>query len=366
MDRIFHGYKVRYEYMNQYMLPIRASRKIRTINIYINLDDFYHKLHKPYTDGEFQTTGQSVAKQMVSNLLNLVGHYKNWAIKEHLHPTIYLIFTTSSIFTNTTLISGYRSHFIQIMDPKNPSFFYINHAIEGAHSVLQIVTKYVPNVYAIDSRNLEPSILPLYLSRVKPADYNLIISRDDYDLQYVEFTNWGIMVPKGDLTAFIVRGNLWRYIQVKEKIEESFYFNPEVYLLARAILGDKYRSIPKLTRTGWKTVIGYLREVISDDINMIEVQSNKLADYIVKRKIQDTDYNNNLHCMSVEKQVDALFQVDCATILQQLQDRSDPNELEVANRTLFREFPLNLPMLLREAPTVNDQPHDDYFWRKNQ
>ena len=81
MDRIFNGYKIRYELLNHDFLPMRASKKIQQINIFINLDDFYHRLHKPYTDQEFQTTGQNVSRQLMANLLNLVGHYKNWAVK---------------------------------------------------------------------------------------------------------------------------------------------------------------------------------------------------------------------------------------------------------------------------------------------
>ena len=116
MDRIFNAYKIRYDVLTPQMLPIRASRKIRTINIFINVDDFFHKLHRPDTDREFQTTGKNASKQVVSNLINLAAHYKHWAVKEHLTPNIYLIYTTSVIFRNTMTLKSYRDYYKKIID----------------------------------------------------------------------------------------------------------------------------------------------------------------------------------------------------------------------------------------------------------
>ena len=249
MDRIFNAYKIRYDILTPQMLPIRASRKIRTINIFINVDDFFHKLHRPDTDKEFQTTGKNASKQVVSNLINLAGHYKHWAVKEHLVPTIYMIYTTSKIFRNSIYIKSYREYYNKISDNGNQSYFYINLIMKDSFDILKIITKYIPRVYAVDSNYIEPSVIPLYLSEINKADFNLLISRDNYDLQYTHLDKWGVITPKGDLSQLIVSGNLWKYIKEKEKLQKEFYYHPETYIWAKAIIGDKYRSIPKLTRT---------------------------------------------------------------------------------------------------------------------
>ena len=94
MDRYFHAYKIRYDLLNTYMRPIRNTQLIRDINIFINLDDFYHILHRPNANREFQVISNNAAKQMTSNIFNLIGHYKNWAVKNGIRPTVYLIYTT--------------------------------------------------------------------------------------------------------------------------------------------------------------------------------------------------------------------------------------------------------------------------------
>ena len=367
MERIFNAYKIRYNIMNQYLLPVRASRKIQTINIFINVDDFYHKLHRPNTDREFQTTGKNASKQVVSNIINLAAHYKHWAVKEHLSPTIYLVYTTSKVFRNEMTLSNYRDHYQKISDIHNPDFFYVNNALSNSFSILQIITKYIPRIYAIDSNYIEPSVIPLYLSNLNPADYNLLISRDEYDLQYTYLDKWGVLLPKGDVSNFITSGNLWSYIQIKEKLDSNFYYHPETFIWAKAIVGDKYRSIPKLTRTSWKTVIKYMEQFSSvgnDSVEILELQLKRLAHYISSKKIEDTDFNHNLYCTSIKQQLDRLMEVDKIMIRQQLTDMEDHQSLQQSNQTLFKEFPLNLPFLLQENAPVNSQPHNDYFWRQ--
>ena len=368
MDRMFHAYKFKYDLLNREFLPSRASGTISRINIYINLDDFYHRIHKPYTNLEFQTTGQNVSKQIVSNLMNLIAHYKNWAAKERMQPVIFLIYTTSDLFKNGMRIPTYRDHYRKIFNPSNPDFFHINQAITNGYTILQVMTKYVHNVYAINSSYLEPSAIPLFLSRQYHADFHLIVSRDEYDLQYVAMNRWAVIMPKGEDSILINKGNVWEYITEKNNSLGEYYFHPELFLWAKTIIGDKYRGIPKLTRTGWKTVLKYLEKVSNKDLSdeTLAIQLNELRKFIEERKIQDTNFNNNLYCTSVKQQVDALLDSDKAIIIHQIQDMEDIKALQEVNETIFKEYPIELVKLLREAPAVTQryQTHDDYVWRK--
>ena len=302
----------------------------------------------------------------MANLLNLVGHYKNWAVKEHMQPIIFLVYTTARVFKNAMRIQNYRDYYRQITDNMNPNFYHVNAAIVGSYSILQVMTKYIPGVYAIDTNYLEPSIVPYYLSTKFQVDYNLLVSRDEYDLQYVAFPNWAVISPKGDNSRFIIKSNLWAHVEKREELTQAAQLHPEVFLWAKTILGDKYRSIPKLTRTGWKTVLKYLQEVqafeTTDEVR--DVQLHRLLQYVESRKIENTSFETNLYCTSVQQQVNALLDTDKAMIHHQLTDLEDLQALYQVNSTIFKEFPINLNFLLRSAPQVGSVPHDDYFWRK--
>ena len=58
------------------------------------------------------------------------------------------------------------------------------------------------------------------------------------------------------------------------------------------------------------------------------------------------------------------MEVDKIMIKQQLMDMEDMQSLQQANITIFKEYPLNLVFLLQENSLVNNQVHDDYFWRQ--
>lgn len=364
MERIFHAYKMRYHLLNHELTPLRASTKIKTVNIYINLDNFFHCMHSSTTNEEFQLYGEYSGRQLVANIINLIGHYKHWAIKEHLIPKIFTYYTSSNTFKNSLIIGGYRNNALVENSLTNTKYFYINRTIKDAIPIIPVITKYLPNIYSIDSGYIEPSIIPYYLSNKYKADLHLLVSRDDYDLQYSYMTNWVLLRPNGDNSKIITKGTLWKYIQNKEKISYSFYFNPGSYLWAKAVLGDKYRCIPKLTRISWKTLLQYLKKYDTNTSEIFEVQQNYFVNFINDKKIEDTEFNNNLYCSSVKMQVEALLTADQIIIDQQLEDLIDLPGLYTVCNNIFKETPINMQFILTETPSENDTPHDKYFWER--
>lgn len=354
MDRYFHAYKIKYNLLNTYMRPIRNTQIIRDINIFINLDDFYHILHRPMANREFQVISNNAPKQMTSNIFNLIGHYKNWAVKNGIRPTVYLIYTTASkAFKNGIHMSNYRSHYFTINSQSNGDFYFINTAINGAKDIIPVIAKYLRNIYAIDSKYLEPSAIPYYLSKKYPKDWNLLISRDEYDIQYCCMDKFSVVSPKGDNSTFLTKTNMWNHIIYKEKIkyDDNFYYDPRLFITMKSIVGDRYRSIPRLQRCGWKTIFGYLSELAQYNDSSKEVcalQEDRLCELILKRGVNVEDLNKNMYCINVIQQVNAFMDIDNAIIDSCIEDMEDFVALNKANGEIFGEYPLNLNMLCRD------------------
>ena len=109
MDSHFNSYKARYELLNKYMLPICRSQIVHTMNIFINLDDLFHIMHNPLINSEFQICGKDAPIQLLSNIFNLIAHYRYWAIKNHYDCKVYAIYTsTIRSFKNNIYIPAYR------------------------------------------------------------------------------------------------------------------------------------------------------------------------------------------------------------------------------------------------------------------
>lgn len=362
MDIHFNSYKVKYTLLNSFFRPIRTSHVIKTVNIFINIDDLFHMLHKPLINNEFQVCGVNAGKQLISNIFNLIGHYRNWGLKERLDITVYGIYTSNiRSFKNSIHVINYRKKFRENNEQMNTAYFFINEAIRSALPIIPIISNYIPDIYMIDSKYLEPSIIPLYIANeVNKADWNILISRDTYDLQYAYKDKWSYISPKGDNSRLITRKNMWNYLNEKERIYKDpvdLTYDYDLYILAKSLVGDKYRNIPRLRKIGWKTLFKYL-----DDVKINKADSGKvtmqlyLLELLKNKKITNEEMNNNIDCTDVEKQVNVMMDIDKTSILYQLIDIEDYENLKVLNNTQFSKYPLNLNFLCNRI--VQKSPFD--------
>jgi len=358
MDSHFNGYKARYEILNKYMIPICNSQIVSSINIFINLDDLFHVLHNPLINDEFQVCGKDAPKQLISNIFNLIGHYRYWAIKNHYSCKVYAIYTsTIRSFKNNVYIPSYREHFKKINAMEYTSCYFVNNAIQLASPLLAIISKYIPDIYIIDSKYLEPSMIPFYISsNVHKADWNLMVSRDSYDLQYAYRNRWSLLTPKGDNSKVINQHGIWNYVNEKEHVfkeEVDLKYPYELFILSKAVVGDRYRSIPRLRRIGWKTLFKMLDQVIKENEGAGETTLKlKLIEKIKGRSsLTNNMINDNLNAINMELQEESMMNIDKALINDQIIDVPDYNNLQEMNRTRFLEYPLNLQFLCNTKAT---------------
>lgn len=361
MDVYFNSYKIKYNWLSNFFKPIKDTNSVKKINIFINLDDLFHTLHKPMVDNVFKVTGDQANAQMASNIFNLIGHYRNWAIKEGLDPTI-IAFYTSTVrkYKNGLRIKNYRKRFIDLNSPESGEFYFLNRTIRDVYAPLEIISKYIPGVYIIDSKYLEPSAIPLYISReVYPADWNILISRDVYDVQYAYKDKWSLLYPKGDNSIHVGRGNLWDYVNIRERIYKdpiTLSYDTDLYILSKSIVGDAYRNIPRLRKIGWKTLFKYLDQVNSEDHSSSITSKNALLQLLIDKKVDIDEMNNNIYAIDVEAQVSAMMEIDKASIISQLKDIPDDEGLKNANNKFFSDYPINLQFLRNSS--VKRSPFD--------
>ena len=356
MDVHFNAYKAKYDTLNEYLKKITESQYVRTVNIFVNIDDVYHNLHRPLINNEFQVAGQDAAKQLVSNSINLLAHYKQWCARQKIHARVFGIYTTRNrAFKNEVFIHGYRKKFITDTDPENTKFYFINGAIRQALPIFKNIGDYIADIFVIDSRYLEPSIIPGYLSQLpqfKDADWNFLISRDPYDFQYAYRGGWTLVSPKGENTTIVNSGNLWHYMALRESVyDEKHSYHPEfydhnIYPLALAVAGNKFRSIPRLKRVGWKTIFQYLESCTADHTEFLSIVTSRFMDLLDKKRVPFNEIDDNLACVSVDRQIAAMNEIDKVSINDQLKFVTDHEALSTINDMYFSRFPLNIQFLV--------------------
>lgn len=356
MDSHFHAYKARYEILTDHIRSIAQSRYVHDMDIFVNLDDLFHNMHRPIVEKETQLCGINAIKQCASHIVNLLAHYKNWAAKNHIQVRVYGYYTTTQVhFKNELYTPNYREYFRDINDPNSTRFYFVNDTISKAIPIAKNIIDYIEDVFLIDSRYLEPSILPLYLTQQKIANYTwkMIISRDLYDLQYSYMDNWIFVSPKGDNTSIVYRASLWKYIGAREHVRDANMqhhqlYNYNLYPLALSVAGNKLRSIPRLKRIGWSTIFKYMDEICQSEAMAIQVLSARFIELLQKKNVTERDLTNNMASTNIQTQVSVMNDIDQTMIDNQITRVSDHEALETINQIYFQEFPINIPFLLAQ------------------
>lgn len=348
MDIHFNAYKCKYESMTQWIQPYIRSRTVRSMRIFINLDDFFHSLFKPATNNEFEACGNGASKQFLSNVFNLIAHYRWWAIKMRYDVEVYAYYSDSSSYHNGIYIGDYRKKASDYYTENK--YFYVKSAIKDSLDMIKAISNYLPKIYVIDTIHMEPSIIPAYISKSRgEADLNILISRDIYDLQYAYKDKWVFISPKGDNSSFVHMDNMWEYINYKEKIfsdKRDLHYPPKMLILARAIVGDKYRSIPRLRSIGWRTLFKYLDKIQEDiDINSYIVLEMRLRELLKGKLIEDSKLQKNINCIDIDFQVNTMTEIDKTIIDRQIIDIEDFENLKMLNKMKLSSYPLNLKFL---------------------
>lgn len=370
MDAHFHAYCIKYELLDKFIYPIAKSQIIKTMNIFISLDDLLHSLHNPPMNAQFQVAGRDAGKQLVSNIINTIAHYRYWAIKHHIVVKVFAIHTsTIRSFKNNIHLPKYRQHFKDINKIEHTSCYFVNTAIQESLPILQIISKYTPGIYIIDSKYLEPSMIPLYISEeLSNADWNLLISRDTYDLQYSYRQKWSMLSPNKDFVNIIDREGIWNYVNIRERVykdvdgKKNLLYPFELYILSKAVVGDKYRSIPRLRKIGWKTLFNYLDQIIEENPGAsVTTLKIKLIEKIQThaKKVTNEVFNANLSCINIDLQKESMLEIDKTLIYSQIIDIPDYDNLQEMNRTRFMKFPLNLKFLCNQSVNTTT-PFDNY------
>lgn len=362
MDVHFNATKVKFETLNALTKSIFDTNPIKSINIFINFDNFYGRLKNTSCNMTFQSCGANATKQLISNVLNLIGHYRQWGVRKHVDVKVYGYYTLAErSFENKIYIPDYRSRFVKSISRNNPDCYYVNTVIRDASDLLKSITNYIDGVYMIDSHFTEPSTMPLFIqSEVHTADWNFIITRDRFEYQYVLQDRFSVIVPKGDESFMVTAGNLWETIAKHEHFDytQAKYYPPKLYPLVLAVMGDKHRSIPKLKRISWISIFNFLDATIDNGHESETTIFDNFLSNLCSKYADSSTIMNSFHAVDVHTNYTNMDYTTKSYISSQLVDVPDYENLLALNQmpNMFLNYPINLKFLTDAGDSYTTNP----------
>ena len=361
MDVFFNSRKIKFDVLHKLLLTHMRRERVYKVNVFINLDDIFHKLHNPILDRRMSVSNSNTIVQLTSNIINLAAHYREYMMREGWNPKIFLYYTSSTKgpFRNTIYRESYRNHYIQINSETNQKSPHLNMALPGAISLTKSIVQYIEGVYMIDSTFIEPSVLPMAISSMNFADYNFIITRDPYDYQYVSQDKWMIIYAdsEDERSTVITPSNIWRFVAEKEKMSVSEYsldYQASLYPFALCINGDSYRGIPRIRKCGWKSILKIIDDLSKEPVALTSVTLRERTVDKLRgdNKVSLEDINRNLSCTDIQLQFQRLNlsqnPVFNADLMMQMTDVPDNENLLTVDRIYFGNHHLNISFLTKQ------------------
>lgn len=363
MDMYFNICKVKYNTLNEFTSDIFKSQPIKTINIFLNLDDLFWRFRNSPVNQVFQSCGTMASKMLISNVFNLIAHYRQWGVRLNVDTRVYAYYTLAKIgFTSRIYVPRYREYFANKCNLGNADSFYVNNAIEESSTLIKTISDYIDGIYVIDTGIMEPSELPIFIyDNVRKADWNFLISRDEFELQYAVYDRFSFIYPAGEYSKIIKAADIWPHIVSKEKIEtlNAHKYPPELIILALAVVGNRRRSIEKVKRIGWRTLINIMDELSekANDYSFITLSDAMIAK-LVSKNVTVEDINKNLMVTNMGEAVKTVTDTLSSFITNQLVDIPDYQNLHELNRSphMFGSCPINLKFLTDEGDFNTKNP----------
>lgn len=324
------------------------------VNVFINLETVFKNLSM-VQDLEKKLILQRDYKEiLISNIINLAGHYKRFCVNNTFDTKVYLYHTDfqSNEFSQYKYNEDYRSYYL-VKYNDNPKFTYLTDALK--ESILPDVRTYcefIPNVYYISAKNIEGSLVPYIISEQDKTRKNLIISGDFYDTQYSLLPSF--------INNYIHRGigyncmgsSIYDYLKDMTKKDddtvksmENTFQNYSFYCGLISVMGDRIRSIDGLPGVGFNTMQKYLNNGIAKN----EIQTSTSNPIMIGDIFHDNDmkeeFVNNYYCSTVESMYHELSNADILSVYNQQIDRFDNNSLKVLNGSKFYHHPIILESL---------------------
>ena len=208
--------------------------------------------------------------------------------------------------------------------------------------MIKTILNYIEGVNFITSGIIEPSVIPLVISKHFRTEINknFLITDDRYDYQYIK-EYFIILKPRMDKSLLIDSLNVMDVLKSRTKCNNIP--NPDINFLPFiiSILGDKYRNIDKIKGLGVSRIYNKINEGLKSNIITNDIENINSLACLVSEEFQN-DFLINYMTTSIFEQYKKISDMEEKYILNQILDKHDGGYLKVINEDYFNEYPLNI------------------------
>lgn len=355
IEPIFNKHKTKFIVLDQLQF---IDPNVDRVVVYINLETVLRSLCRPFVNN-FATTQISrneLKLCLISNIINLAQHYRLYCVKMGKENETILFWNfpiNNTHYYNSKYIVNYRENYRdKFYKDANASFLY--NLLQDIVNTLYIILPYINEVYMVTSDRVESSLIPYILYKTRYDSnhiQNIIISKDMYDLQYVQH-GMKVLVPHSDNSTLVSKSNAIDYLKKIYSIKSDIAVPISQLSFITSLMGDKYRNITKIPGMGLGTILQTLCTGL-ETLSITETTRNIDTLSSILNPSYRGIFHANYHCTELSYQYNDIKPMDTHMILENFNDKYDDNAVLYMNERYLEKYPLMLVSMKREQ-ILND------------
>jgi hypothetical protein len=342
LDVLFNMRKIRFPIIDKLISDEKIDIGNNRVNVFINMENILRHLSTERIDKYMRVKNNTKIFDLISNMINLVAHYRLYFSSRQIKSNIYLYiqYPFDTVYNNHKYNKEYREVY-KFRYSENICNYIVFDNLNIAIDMTKIILEYIENAHIIVSGNIENSVIPYMLGNDNNA-INFIVSTDMYDMQYAGL-GYNILYPKKENSRLITKNNIVKQFSEIFGVDMSGLSYKQIpYIIS--IMGDPNRNIYGIKGTGKTRATNILRAAINQHLITIDTDNIDLVIPVIKPEHRK-NIANNYRCTDIISQYKDCSNTDIYNITSQLKNKFNNVELRKLNDMYFNEYPIMLDAL---------------------
>jgi hypothetical protein len=311
IDKLLNIHRIKFTVLDNLFKD--SLTKVKNVNIHIDLHSILASLYEYKNHAELNWHDDKTNMIVSSCIINLAAHYRLFFFKHKIKTFIFFYYGNEKPRNNSYYYPEYGYKFFDKYSLDNEDYGPANKEITQNLKLVKIISDYVPYVYYINSKFIEPMIACAHniINYVK-ADKDIIITKDPYWYQCLNFDSAQILRLKRDESYLIDKKNLYEVL-LKDSTYETTHVNQELLSIVYSFAGIKTRDVKGLSGYGYTKICKVLDLAIERGL----IKSS----YTHIKNILDEIYKgtNEKELLEIFKAIDMRYQLNELTVAQKEQ-----------------------------------------------
>jgi hypothetical protein len=326
---------------------------------FINVGSVLRQLFSEYSVAKL-TRGElnRHPRQLASELLNIAGHYRNYAYKHYgRNSTVVMYHSSKKSEDKLALDPEFKANFYaKQLGGAAPEFDVVRAYVQVNLKIAAQVATFIPHVHFVDTGSVDPEPWPWAVAaegRVQGSA--IVVSSWDTDLQYalspgadpLSGRSWAVLRASGEHSRLVTAENLFQEVLRKSKTGEEVAAQLSAghlpYVLALA--GEDDLGVSGIPKFGMARAAKHVAKCASD--GLLAPDSPNLPALLEDGRLSDEQKSIAQRCWGLlvhDSYASQLPAFSLSSIDAQMINRSGLAELEKANAQYFNGG-LNLELL---------------------